>query len=223
MNNLKQKSILLLVLATPLAWADVRAVHVGERVADSVNSLQELMAVPDRSAPLDLMRAATCIATVQIYKAGFIFGAQGGSGLASCRDQAGRWGAPIFIRMGGMSWGLLLGIEKVDLTLIFTNHDASEGLAKTNLSLGATAGVTAGPVGRDLRAGTNFLLEDSIYSYSLAKGFYAGLALDGTFITRDERYNEATYGDRHAEDILALSQESIPMIVRPFVDELSRY
>ena len=53
----------------------------------------------------------------------------------------------------------------------------------------------AGPVGRSAQASTDAQLKAEIYSYSRARGLFAGAALDGTAITIDNDANQATYGD----------------------------
>ena len=52
--------------------------------------------------------------------------------------------------------------------------------------------MAAGPVGRqaEAAAGTNA----EVYAYSRARGLFAGVALDGTAITMDDKGNGAFYG-----------------------------
>ena len=66
---------------------------------------------------------------------------------------------------------------------------------KGKFTLGADAAVAAGPVGRNVQASTDENLKAEIYSYSRSKGFFAGIALDGTVIRIDRKANETMYGD----------------------------
>jgi lipid-binding SYLF domain-containing protein len=61
-------------------------------------------------------------------------------------------------------------------------------------TLGADAGVAAGPVGRNAQASTDGQLKASIYSYSRSRGLFAGVALDGTHLGIDNKSNQAVYG-----------------------------
>src|SRR5690606_39665861 len=61
-------------------------------------------------------------------------------------------------------------------------------------TLGADAGVAAGPVGRNAAAATDGQLKAEIWSWSRARGLFAGVALDGAVLSIDDRANEAVYG-----------------------------
>ena len=61
------------------------------------------------------MDHAKCVAVVpHMIKGGFVFGAEGGKGVATCRTANG-WSAPAFFAVTGGSWGLQIGVEGIDL------------------------------------------------------------------------------------------------------------
>src|SRR5262245_59834353 len=119
----------------------------------------------------------------------FAIGFRWGKGVLSRRDETGRWLPPSYINLRGASIGPQLGFQMTDLILVFTDHKAVEALLKGKLTLGVGASASAGPVGRDLSIGTDVLLRSAIYSYSRAKGLFAGVALNGTTITIDDSSN----------------------------------
>jgi SH3 domain-containing YSC84-like protein 1 len=203
------------------ALAAIRASDVQHRVDEAVTSFQDLMSVPEKGIPRQLMQAAKCVATINVYKAGFGLGGEGGVGLASCRNEDGAWGAPFFVNMGGASFGFQLGVEKVDLTLVFTNRNARGNLTSTNFKLGGDVGLTAGPLGRDLSAGTNYNLEDAIYSYSSSKGLFGGLTLEGSLLFQDRDYDTFVYGNVAPKAISDLAPSQIPASVEAYVDVLT--
>jgi len=213
----------LLVLISQSSQAGIQTKDVQSRVNQAVSDLRALMNVPETSIPRDLVRAAECIAQFQIYKGGFIFGGQGGNGLASCRDARGQWAAPLFVDLGGVTWGLQFGFERVDLTLVYTAHNAADELKSSQFKLSGDAGLTVGPVGRDLSAGTDFQLKEAIYSYSMSKGFFGGITLDGSVLSPDKKYNSFVYPAMDSNSILGLRREAAPAIVMPYVDTLSQY
>src|SRR5580693_5770069 len=57
---------------------------------------KEIMDTPDKGVPRDILDKAECVAVFpHVLKAGFVFGARGGRGVASCRTEHG-WSAPAF-------------------------------------------------------------------------------------------------------------------------------
>ena len=59
----------------------------------------------------------------------------------------------------------------------------SSPLLMAKLKIGADVSATAGLVGQKGQAWTDILLKPAIYSYSGSNGLFAGIALDGSFIT----------------------------------------
>jgi SH3 domain-containing YSC84-like protein 1 len=208
---------------SPSALATVRTSDIQHRVDEAVTSFQDLMSVPERGIPRQLMQAATCVATINLYKAGFGLGAEGGLGLASCRNEDGIWSPPFFVNMAGTSFGFQIGVEKVDLTLVFTNRNARANLTSTNFKLGGDVGLTAGPVGRDLSAGTNYNLEDAIYSYSSSKGLFGGLTLEGSLLYQDRDYDTFVYGNVRPKAITELPPSQTPASVEAYVNVLTYF
>ncbi len=81
-----------------------------------------------------------------MVKGGFIIGGRHGRGAVTCRTSEGHWSAPAFISLTGGSWGAQIGVEKVDLVLVFMNDKGVNSLLKDNFKLGADASVAAGPL-----------------------------------------------------------------------------
>jgi SH3 domain-containing YSC84-like protein 1 len=103
-----------------------------------------------------------------MLKAGFVFGAENGKGVATCRTAAG-WSAPAFFDITGGSWGLQIGVEGVDLVLVIQDH-GMQRLLSSKFEIGADASAAAGPVGRHATADTDWKLDTEILTYSRAKG-----------------------------------------------------
>ena len=62
------------------------------------------------------------------------------------------------------------------------------------ITLGADAGIAAGPVGRNTALATDGNLKAEIWSWSRARGLFAGVALDGAVLSIDDDANQAVYG-----------------------------
>jgi lipid-binding SYLF domain-containing protein len=89
---MKKLSILFLLLALA---ASCFAVEEDDnpttgRLKAAATVLQEIQAAPDTGIPDEVMGSAECVAVVpSMLKAGFVFGAQYGRGVASCRTVKG--------------------------------------------------------------------------------------------------------------------------------------
>jgi lipid-binding SYLF domain-containing protein len=78
---------------------------------------------------------------------------------------------------------------------VFTTRRGVEGIADGKLTLGAGASAAAGPVGRQAEVAAGINAE--VFAYSRARGLFAGVALDGTAITMDNRSNRRFYNNRN--------------------------
>lgn len=191
-----KKTLLFVVLfsLTSLGWAESRREKSNERLDNAANVLGEIMAAPDSGIPEEVLEHAKCVAVVpHMIKGGFVFGAENGRGVATCRTSKG-WSAPAFFAITGGSWGLQIGVEGVDLVMIIQNEKGMQQLLQSKFKIGADASAAAGPVGRHASAGTDWKLNTEILTYSRAKGAFAGLTLSGSAIRRDEESTVAIYG-----------------------------
>jgi lipid-binding SYLF domain-containing protein len=195
-----------------------------ERVSKAAAALDSIMASPDQEIPKELLEKAHGIAVIpNVVKGAFFAGGRFGKGLVSARDEKGEWGTPLFVDIGGGSFGLQVGVEATDLILVFTEPDGLREMLKDNLKLGADAGAVAGPVGRRVEAGTNVTFDSPIYSYSRNKGVFAGVSLDGSVLAVDDSANEEVYGkELTGTDILIGKKATVNAVTRPFVEALKR-
>jgi len=178
-----------------LGWpSDSPKVDATERLDNAANVLHEVMATPDKGIPQEVMEHAKCVAVVpHMIKGGFVFGAEGGRGVATCRTANG-WSAPAFFSIEGGSWGLQIGVEGIDLVMIFQNDKGMEHLLNSKFKVGGDASAAAGPVGRHASADTDWKMDAEILTYSRAKGAFAGLTLSGSAVHEDKDSNTAVYG-----------------------------
>jgi lipid-binding SYLF domain-containing protein len=201
--------VALLSLAS-LSWADSKRESSTDRMDNAGKVLREIMATPDNGIPEEVLEHAKCVAVVpHMIKGGFVFGAQNGRGVATCRTANG-WSAPAFFAITGGSWGLQIGIEGVDLVMIIQNEKGMQQLLASKFQLGADASAAAGPVGRHASAETNWKLETEILTYSRAKGAFAGLTLNGASVRRDDDSMQAVYGRKVTTRAVLLGKVAAP-------------
>jgi len=177
-----------------LCWADSAREDATERLGNATTVLHEIMGMPDKGIPEEVLEHAKCVAVVpHMIKGGFVFGGKGGKGVATCRTANG-WSAPAFITISGGNWGLQIGVEAVDLVMIIQNEKGMQKLLSSNFHVGADASAAAGPVGRHAEAGTNWKMDTEILTYSRSRGVFAGIALDGATLRPDNETNTEMYG-----------------------------
>jgi lipid-binding SYLF domain-containing protein len=187
--------VLTALLALMLPFAASAQEKEIERADNAVRVLSEILAIPEESIPERLLREAEAIAVMpDVVKAGLIFGGRGGKGLMAVRGSDGTWSNPTFITLGGGSFGFQAGVQSADVVLVFRNRRGIDNIVNGKFTLGADASVAAGPVGRSAQASTDGQLKAEIYSYSRARGLFAGIALDGAVIAIDNRANRRVYG-----------------------------
>jgi lipid-binding SYLF domain-containing protein len=184
----------LLVLTAALFATTVPAQSREDaRLITATQVLQELHASPDQNVPAWLMERAYGVAVIpDVIKGAMIFGGRHGNGVLSVRDEAGRFSNPVFLSLTGGSVGWQFGAQATDVVLIFATRRSVDTFARGQFTLGVTASVAAGPVGRQGEASAGKSSE--VYSYSRSRGLFAGAALDGTALRFERGTNRSFYG-----------------------------
>jgi SH3 domain-containing YSC84-like protein 1 len=164
------------------------------RLDDAAKDLDQLLAAPDQGIPDQVFTKAKCVAVIpSMIKGGFIFGAEHGRGVASCRLPGGGWSAPAFFAMTGGSWGAQIGAEGVDLVMLIMNDNGMNQLLSSKWKIGGAASASAGPIGRQAAADTSLKLNSEILTYSRARGLFAGATINGANIKTDENAMRGYY------------------------------
>jgi SH3 domain-containing YSC84-like protein 1 len=183
------------LLPAVAAWSQSGAKNADvERVQSASTVLSQIMEAPDRSIPDGIMDGAKCIAIVpSMLKASFIFGANYGKGVATCRASTG-WSSPVFFRISGGSFGFQAGGQASDLVLVIRTMNGMQQLLQSKFKLGADASAAAGPVGRDTQAATDLTMRAQILTYSRARGLFAGVSVNGALVRQDNGATNSFYG-----------------------------
>lgn len=195
------------------------------RAINAVRVLKEIMQAPDSRIPGHLLRDAYAVAVIpDVIKAGLIIGGRHGLGLLSVKTPNDVWSNPTFIGMTGGSIGFQAGVQSTDVILIFRTQRGVDSIVHGKFTLGADASVAAGPVGRTANAATDAQLRAEIYSYSRARGLFAGVALDGSVLSIDNTANQAVYGEGITpRRIFEGGLSNVPDAVVDFRDRLEEY
>jgi lipid-binding SYLF domain-containing protein len=185
----------VIAIATAFGSVPARA----DDAADAKNTVDKATATVNAFAadknfvvlPALLKKSKGVIVYPLIVEGGFIIGGSGGTGVLLVRDEkTGKFGAPAFYGMGGVSLGFLAGGQAAETILVVNTQKGLDSLLSTKLKLGGDASVAAGPVG----AGANANFTEDFVSYSKSKGAYANMSLNGQVIAIRESLNHAFYG-----------------------------
>jgi lipid-binding SYLF domain-containing protein len=188
------------------------------RLQAATDVLKEVMGIPDKAIPQELLNKAQCIVIIPGLKKGaFIVGAKYGKGFVSCRAKSGvGWGAPGSVRVEGGSFGLQAGGSETDVIMVVRNESGMNRLLSTKFTLGGDVTVAAGPVGRSTQAETDAAMTAEILTWSRARGLFAGVSLSGATL-RD------LYGRKITNREIVTSTIAPPAPAKPLLDELNRY
>ena len=177
--------IALAASVLPARAADEDQGKRAERLSASSGILNEIMAAPASSIPSSNLAKAHCVIVIPAEKKlAFGIGGQYGRGVATCRTGHG-WSAPIFMTLGGGSFGFQIGGQSTDLVLLGMNAKSGTDMLHSKVKLGADAAAAAGPVGRNANADTDLFLNAEFLTYSRAKGLFGGLDLTGEYLGQD--------------------------------------
>lgn len=167
-----------------------------EIINESIEVLKEMSVSEDSGAFGALLKEAEGVAIFpSIIKIGWGIGGQYGKGIIFRKDnRVGIWYGPAFVKIKSISIGPQIGIQSIALVLVISNERGMEGFMEDNFTLGGTASIAAGPLGRSLSADTDYKFKASIYSYSISKGAYIGASFQGSAIEEDSEANELFYG-----------------------------
>ena len=183
------------LLTCVFSLASVADTRQEARLDTSTRVLTELMMMPEQNIPTWLLERAHAVAVIpSVIKVGLGIGGRRGKGVLVVRKDNGQWSNPVFVNLTGGSFGFQVGVQSTDVVLVFTSRQSIEGIVGGKVTLGADASVAAGPVGRQSSAATDVGLTAQVYSYSRAMGLFAGVALDGSAMTIDNKSNESFYG-----------------------------
>ena len=222
-RTIDMRALISTVAAAAVALGGVAYGAPADRIQDAAKVLRDIHAVPDKDIPQDLWSKADCVIVIpSLKKAAFIVGGEYGRGLMSCRRN-NAWSAPVFMELEKGSWGFQIGAEAIDLVLLVMNREGMDKLLNNKVTLGAEASVSAGPVGRDARAGTDAQIKAEILSYSRSQGLFAGIDISGGVLKPDKDENAKLYG-KNVDPRMVITSATVktPSEARPFLDALNR-
>lgn len=214
--------LFLLALISATTFAAPRTAQANDpnvTIRDAEAVLSELVAIPARRIPRNMLAEAQAIAIIpRVIKVGFVVGIRRGQGVVMTRDADGEWSLPQFLTLTGGSIGWQAGVQGTDVVLIFRTRTSVENLMRGKFTIGADAAAAAGPVGRNASAATDAQLRAEILSYSRSRGLFAGVSIDGSVLEINQVANTAFYGAPSTQLPLVVPQSATDL--RLYLTEL---
>jgi len=195
MRNLLFMGALMGVLAT--APGQARAQAEQQAIVDRATlAVQELLLPSERAenvTPL-LRRARAVMVCPRLFRAGFIFGGQGGDCLLVARDGGGSWSSPAFYTMGSGSVGFQIGVQDAQVMMIVLTERGLNAIMDSQFKVGADASVAFAHLGAGVQGATTAAVGADIVTFARTRGLYAGLSLEGSILNFRSADNRAYYG-----------------------------
>jgi SH3 domain-containing YSC84-like protein 1 len=222
---MKRSGAFLVVSLLILTGASADNKKETERVENAGKVMKEILNVPD-NIPQRLLDKADCVVVLpSVMKAAFVFGANYGRGVMTCRQGAkfgGHWGATTMMALEGASFGFQIGGQATDFVLLLMNDRSAKAILSSKVKLGADASAAAGPKGRDASAAIDVTFRAEILSYSRARGVFAGVSLEGSTLRPDGSANKNLHGKKiPAEDIVLKSAVPAPACANQLLETLN--
>ena len=195
---LTRRSLMLAGLAAPAAV-------LGARAALALTQQQEVLdkaritfdklitSVEFGELPGYMKRAKAALIFPELYKGGFILGAEGGYGILVARTGDG-WSQPSFYDLVAGSLGLQIGGQVSEVVLTIMSDKALNAVLDDQLKFGGDMSIAVGPIGKGIGADTTTNMQADVYSFAKTAGLFGGVSFEGAGIIRKDDWNHAYYG-----------------------------
>ncbi|MCF0063102.1 lipid-binding SYLF domain-containing protein [Dyadobacter chenwenxiniae] len=220
-KNLRLLSVLVVIFMLTGSFSGVRAQGKEEdKIRAAVSVLNDFSSM-EESIPSQLLDISKGIIIVpKLINAGLMVGGKHGKGIALVKNEKGEWSDPVFVTITGGSVGAQIGVQAVDLVLIFKSSKTLTEIGKGSFTLGGDLSVAAGPLGRSSSASTDYKLEAEVYSYSRSKGLFAGVTINGAALSVDAKANNAFYGNNDSANTIFTASKISSKSVEELRDKL---
>jgi lipid-binding SYLF domain-containing protein len=215
----------LLHAQTDTSQVDKNAPPEVKRIQAATVAFDEMMHAKDGGVAQDILEKAQCVGIVpNLKRAAFIFGAEYGRGIVTCRIAGGnRWSAPAMIAVEGGSFGLQAGAAEADVVFAVMNRSGMDKMLADKFTIGANVTGAIGPIGREVKAQTDATMRAEVLSWSRARGVFAGVSLDGASVHSDNEANHKLYGADASHRAILEGKVPPPPAARALLTELARY
>ena len=170
-----------------------------------------------------LGRARAVMACPQVFKAGFIFGGEGGDCVLLARAGNGTWSYPAFYTMGGGSIGFQIGIQDSQFIMLIMTEKGLSAILDSQFKFGADASLAIATIGAGVQGSTTGALGADIIAFSQTRGLYGGVSLAGSIMAQRSSWNRVYYGQDMGSRQIVMQMQGANPGADPLRDVLTRY
>ena len=161
----------------------------------STLALQDALTLQASKTPrMTLPNARAVVICPQVFKAGFFFGGSGGQCVMLARAGNGTWSYPAFYIMGGISFGLQIGLQDSEVVMMIMTNRGLNAVLNSSFKLGVGASVAVAVIGGGVQGDTTAAVGADIVAFMISRGAFAGISLEGSILSQQTGWNQAYYG-----------------------------
>jgi lipid-binding SYLF domain-containing protein len=218
------KSVLLavaLVVIPVLARAQTDQQALVDR---STLALQDAMMLNVSQQPRStLTHARAVVVCPQIFKAGFFFGGAGGDCVMAARAGNGTWSYPAFYTIGSFSFGLQIGVQDSEVIMMVMTNRGLNALLNASFKIGVGGSIAVAVIGGGVQGDTTAAVGADIVAFSIARGAFAGVSLEGSGLDSLTGWDQTYYGQPVDARQIVIDMQGRNPGADPLRDLLTRY
>jgi lipid-binding SYLF domain-containing protein len=219
------KRILMAITLSLLPLAAAQAQGDQQALVDrSTLALQEMMTQTVSQDPRRALQSARGVLICpQVFRAGFIFGGEGGGCVLEARGANNTWSYPAFYGMGSASFGLQIGIQDAQFIMMIMTERGLNSVLNSQFKLGADASIAVATIGGGVQGSTSADLGADIVAFSATRGLYGGISLNGSVMAARPEWDQAYYGSPLGSRELVMGMQGSNPGADPLRQVLTRY
>ena len=187
-------------------------------------TIQDLVGYSDPLGAGGMLRQARAVMVCpRVFKAGFFFGGEGGNCVLAARDASGSWSYPAFFAIGSASFGLQIGIQDAQFTMMILTERGMNAVMDNQFKIGGDASIAVATIGAGYQGDTTLGLGADIVAFTEARGLYGGISLQGSIMAPRPEWNSAYYGKPMGSREVVVMMQGINPGADPLRQVLTRY
>jgi lipid-binding SYLF domain-containing protein len=190
----------------------------------STLALQDLLGGSDPLSAQGMMRNARAVMICpRVFKAGFFFGGEGGNCVLAARGGGGSWSYPAFYAIGSGSFGLQIGIQDAQFVMMILTDRGLNAVMDNQFKIGGDASIAVASFGAGVQGDTTAAVGADIVAFTLARGLYGGISVQGSVMAPRPDWNQAYYGQPLAAQQVVIAMQAANPGADPLRQVLTRY
>lgn len=187
-------------------------------------SVENIMDGAQGNAARSYLRRATAVVLCpDIFRAGLVFGGEGGACVMSARAAAGAWSYPAFYNLGGGSFGAQIGVQNSQVMMLVMTRSGLNALLNSQVKFGGEASGAAGALSTGVAGGMSTDLNTDIIVFSESQGLYGGATVSGSSLSNDVNAQQSYYGSALSARQIIIDMQGSNIGANPLRATLARY